>query len=158
MISPLAFVPRAIHVLGVIVSLMNLTPPSANRTLTPPGWLLWALEKSESSGVQPAHWSLHEFHGASLKFGGATVLNRVIAVAPQPQRLPLAWETLLGGVTPMVALYAWVQSCIAGTITVCQFTLLASATSALTTPGSLTPVTELFRRVAHIGELLSALP
>src|SRR5271157_1045045 len=116
MISPLAFVPRAIHVLGVIVSLMNLTPPSANRTLTPPGWLLWALEKSESSGVQPAHWSVHEFHGASLKFGGATVLNRVIDMAPQPQRLPLRWSIFVP--LPMPSLYAWVQSCIAGTITV----------------------------------------
>src|SRR5262245_29031428 len=93
MTSPLARVPRAIQVMGLIESFMNFTLPSANRALTPPGWLLWAFENVESSGPQPGQPSRHEFHGCEL--GGATVLNSVIDMAPQPQRFPLALEMLV---------------------------------------------------------------
>ena len=71
-------------------SLTNRTLPSANKQLTPPGWLLWAFEYDESSGPQPPHDERHEFHWYCLEFGVTIVLNKVIVVAPQPQRQPLA--------------------------------------------------------------------
>jgi hypothetical protein len=40
MISPPALLPRAHHVWGATLCLMNLTEPSANATLAPPGWRL----------------------------------------------------------------------------------------------------------------------
>ena len=44
-------------------SLTNLTLPSANKTLTPPGWLLWAFEKIDSSPKLPAGRHVHMFNG-----------------------------------------------------------------------------------------------
>jgi hypothetical protein len=41
-ISPLALVPRAYQVDGLIVFLMKCTEPSQNETFTPPGWKLRA--------------------------------------------------------------------------------------------------------------------
>ena len=38
--------------------------PSAIKTLAPPGWLLWQLEKIESSPMLPPHLRQHVFHGA----------------------------------------------------------------------------------------------
>lgn len=95
MTSPLALVPRAIQVCWLIESLMNRELPSAIITFTPPGWALWALENSESSGPQPPHESRHEFQGNCLELGVTTVLNRVMLIAPQPQRFPTVPVMLL---------------------------------------------------------------
>jgi hypothetical protein len=76
-----------------IESLTNLTLPSPNPTLTPPGWLLLAFEKFAALaalgqlGTPPLPPPMKEqvFHGYCFELGGTTVLNIVKPVLPRPQ-------------------------------------------------------------------------
>ena len=54
MTSPPARVPRAHQVFRLMVFLMNLTEPSAIRTLAPPGWKLAAPTALLLSGQSPS--------------------------------------------------------------------------------------------------------
>src|SRR5690242_14987707 len=72
----------------LMLSLMKRTEPSPIRTFTPPEWKLEALEKMPSSTPQPPQPTRQELNLACAELGVTTVLNRVWAMAPQPQRLP----------------------------------------------------------------------
>src|SRR5262245_56436419 len=85
MTSPLLLVPRAIQVLILIESLMNLTLPSPIVTLTPPGCQLSALLRSDRA---PEPMRLQYANESLYTLGGAIVLNKLIAIAPCDQLSP----------------------------------------------------------------------
>ena len=90
-ISPFARVPRASQTCCWTESLMNLTLPSDNKTLAPPGWMLWQFANSANprSYLRVAE---HVFHGASLLLGVTTVFIKAVPTPPMPQRRPSVTE------------------------------------------------------------------
>src|SRR5690348_15099477 len=72
--------------------LMNLTEPSPNRKLHPPGWLLVAFEYMPHANPPPAWSSRQPPQGYCCELGGTTVLNEVSPAPPIAQRRPLSFE------------------------------------------------------------------
>src|SRR5262245_51794998 len=94
MTSPPPRVPSAHQTGWLTESLMNLTEPSPARTLTPPGWKLSRLAKTERLPEpvleQWVHWSCREF-------GVTTVLNIEETIPPCIQSRP-RWTSVLAEV------------------------------------------------------------
>src|SRR5262245_58518145 len=68
---------------------MNLTLPSVNSVLTPPGWVLEALAKVAWSGQPPPVWR-QALQAYCLELGVTTVLNSVSPTSPTSQKRPRA--------------------------------------------------------------------
>src|SRR5579883_981489 len=90
MTSPLALVPSDHQVVIEIELLMNLTLPSANPTLQPPGWRLLAFSYWPSETGPPVLSGRQPDHGFCVELGVTIVLKREWPVMGEAQRQPLS--------------------------------------------------------------------